>query len=482
MIDYSNWKTTNKSATTIQLDNRNPRLLPRESAVPQPELVAELIKHEDVYAMAKSIVERGFFPHELIIGVEENGRVVVVEGNRRVCAVKLLISPALAPEKDRSRFKKLSLKANISQIRKIPVLIAPSRDAAAPLIQSRHTVEEIEKWSPVMRARFYADRVADGNSVEELAKEFLVPPGVIRGFIQDHLMYSIACNLELPERVADKVKDPRSFPMSSLSRIYRNAEAAKFLGLAFDDNGGIKGSIPVSDFKRAFAKVVTDVALKDAHSRNLNTKKQFETYLGSFGEAAPGSKKGSFTESDLLSKSGKANLKPLAPTEPTTKPKPPQKSLVSKAFSCGINDVKINAVLNELRRISVDDYPNAVALTLRGFLDMSVASYCDAIGATKPLIAKLNKKGDKPDDWFPSVRQILHYFINEEKTLQLHPLALKAAKLLVKDESGVTTLMLDAFAHNNRVIPTTQELRSFWAKIAEAIEAMLASKPTSTSV
>ena len=201
-MDYSKWKQTTKAATTLLLDQRNPRLLPRTTPATQPELVAEMIEHEDVYAMAKSIAERGFFPHELIIAIEDHTRIVVVEGNRRLCAVKLLISPTLAPEDHRSRFKKLSHKVNIAQIRKLPILIAPSRDAAAPLIQSRHTRTEIEKWEPVMQARFYADRIADGNTVEELADEFLIPPGQIREFVQNYQMYCVACNLDLPPDVA----------------------------------------------------------------------------------------------------------------------------------------------------------------------------------------------------------------------------------------------------------------------------------------
>jgi hypothetical protein len=474
MIDYSKWKQATKAATTLQLDQRNPRLLPRATSATQPELVAEMIKHEDVYGMAKSIVERGFFPHELIIGIEEQGRMTIVEGNRRVCAVKLLISPTLAPADERARFKKLSHKANIAQIRRLPVLIAPSRDAAAPLIQSRHTRSEIEKWSPVMQARFYADRLADGNTVDELAAEFTIPPGQIREFVQNYQMYCVACSLDLPPGVADKVKDPREFPLSSLERIYRNADSAAFLGISFDEKGSLKGTVPVAEFKKAFGKVVSDVALGKANSRKLNTKKQFADYLGGFGDAAPdSSKKGSFTAKDLLGSAAKATSMPKTVSPPAAKPKPPQKSLVSKSFVCGIGDVKINAVVNELKRISVDDYPNAVALTLRGFLDIVVGDYCDRVGATKSLIEKLDKKAEKPADWFPTVRQILNYFINEENTLALHPLAIKAAKLLVKDESGVTVLMLDAFAHNNRVIPPPAELRSSWAKIEDAVKAML---------
>jgi hypothetical protein len=483
MIDYTKWKQVNKAATTLHLDHRNPRLLPRATLPTQPELVAELIKHEDIYAMAKSIVDHGFYPHELVIGVEEQGKMIVIEGNRRLCAVKLLISPTLAPDGDRARFRKLSHKANISQIRKLPLVIAPSRDAASPLIQSRHTRTQVEKWSPVMQARFYADRVSDGNSVDELATEFSIPPGQIREFLQNYQMYCVACSLTLPPGAAEKVRDPREFPLTNLERIYRNADAASFLGISFDAKGELKGSIPVEEFKRAFGKVVADVALGAANSRQLNTKKEFADYISGFGAAAPDrSKKGSFTAKEILGSSAKTQALPKPAPTPPPKPAPQHRGLVSKTFVCGIEDVRINAVLKELKKLSVDDYANAVALTLRGFLDIVVGDYCDRLGATKPLIAKLDKKSEKPADWFPTVRQILNYFINEENRLSLHPLALKASKMLVNDQSGVSILMLDAFAHNKWVIPTAPELRSFWAKVEEAIKAMLTPIPPKPSV
>ena len=115
-----------------------------------------------------------------------------------------------------------------------------------------------------------------------------------------------------------------------------------------------------------------------------------------------------------------------------------------------------------------------MALTLRGLVDLTVGDYCDRIGATAKIIARAREKDKKPDDWYPSVRPMLNYIINQSTSLTLHPLALKAAKMLVADEKPVTVLVLDAFGHNKYVIPTPGELRSFWAQIEEAMKAMLA--------
>lgn len=325
-----------------------------------------------------------------------------------------------------------------------------------------------------MQARFYADRIADGNTITDLANEFSIPSGQILDFLQNYQMYQIACALDLPADVAAKVKDPRSFPLTNLERIYRNTEAAEFLGISFDANRELKGHIAADEFKKAFKKVVADVALGETNSRKLNTSDDFKKYLGKFGSDAPDkSKKGSFTTKDILGPTGKVaampkQILPLAP-----KPPKPQVSLLSKSFVCGIEDVRINAIIKDLKKISVDEHPNAVALTLRGLVDLAVGDYCDRVGATTAIVTKAKTKDNKGADWYPTVRQMLNHFVGESKTLSLHPLALKAAKILIDDKNPVSVLMLDAFAHNKYVIPTPSELRSFWAKIEEAIKAML---------
>ena len=483
MIDYSKWKQVTKTVTSLQLDSRNPRLLPRSIPPTQPELITELVNHEGVYDLAKSIAERGFYRVELPIAVEEGGKLIIVEGNRRLTALKLLISPNLSPESMRSKFKKLSHKTVISEIKKIMVTVAPSRDAAAPIILSKHTRREINSWEPVMQARFYADRIADGATIAELTREYApITQGQIVEFLQNYQMYQVACNLDLPADVAAKVRDPREFPLSTLERVYRNSDASEFLGIGFDSHRQLKVNISMEEFNKSFGKVVSDVALGKVTSRNLNTKAEFDKYLKGFGKLAPDkTKKGSFSAATILGVSAaKASMPKHTPVTPN-RPKRSQVSLISTSFTASSNDHRINDILKELKKISAKDYPNAVAFSLRSLLDLIVGDYCDRIGATAKIIARARSKENKPADWYPSVRQMLNYTISNSTDLVLHPLALKAAKMLVTDDSkGMTVLALDAFAHNKYVTPTEPELRSFWTQIEEVIKEMLPPPQTFT--
>jgi hypothetical protein len=97
MIDPSTWTQKKIPVPSLQLDPSNPRIPERQTPPTQAELIAELVANDGVYELAKDITEVGYLPDSSLIAVYENGKHVVVEGNRRLTALKLLVSPTLAP-------------------------------------------------------------------------------------------------------------------------------------------------------------------------------------------------------------------------------------------------------------------------------------------------------------------------------------------------------------------------------------------------
>ena len=144
-----------------------------------------MISKEDVYALAKSIVESGYFPNEVLVAVREQSKLVVVEGNRRLAACKLLISPEAAPASFQAKFRSLSVKANLSQLKEIPVCIAPSREAThATSFEAVHTKLPISKMGTCDAGQIFTDNLIErGMSIEEIAKT--------SG--QGNLMFAIVC-------------------------------------------------------------------------------------------------------------------------------------------------------------------------------------------------------------------------------------------------------------------------------------------------
>lgn len=94
------------SVDRVFLDQNNPRHEPFES---QTEAINYLCGNEKIAELAEDIVENGLNPLELFALIKEDGDTYFsAEGNRRLCAIKLLNDPDLAPSKYRQKFEALS--------------------------------------------------------------------------------------------------------------------------------------------------------------------------------------------------------------------------------------------------------------------------------------------------------------------------------------------------------------------------------------
>ena len=100
--------STNPSATPLKVgdlhfDHLNPRLAEYgiTPSTSDEDILKILWEAMDVRELVQSISASGYFPHEPIIVTKETGKFVVIEGNRRLAAVKVLLSPNLAKENGR---------------------------------------------------------------------------------------------------------------------------------------------------------------------------------------------------------------------------------------------------------------------------------------------------------------------------------------------------------------------------------------------
>src|SRR5688500_8905980 len=96
----------------VYLDNVNPRHDPIDN---EREIIAHLLAREYVKPLARDIAERGSLsPLERLAVIPHpsvRDAYISVEGNRRVCALKLLADPEKAPdESDRRYFRQQAAK------------------------------------------------------------------------------------------------------------------------------------------------------------------------------------------------------------------------------------------------------------------------------------------------------------------------------------------------------------------------------------
>ena len=475
MTDYSKWGEKFVAVTSLSLDSQNPRMPPTASPLDQRALIAELVEHEGVLDLAKDIAENGYSPVESLIGFDEkdDGKTYILEGNRRLAALKLLLSPETAPESALKKVRRLSQDINHDSIRKVRVLFAPNREAAAPLIMQKHTRQQIEKWSPVMQARFYRSLADAGLSTAELVTRYGGTPGEVSEFLRLEAAYDLACRIDLPDAVKAKVHDPRKFPVSTLQRILDVAKARDLLGIAFDDDGAISGSVHLDEFKKGFSRILTDIATDKINTRTINKQQDVEKYLTSIKDALPDKKrKGSFVASDFdekaTSKPGKATS---APKKATAQPRQ-SASLIPHGVRCHVKNTRIKEIFNELRGLKLEKNPNASAVLFRILLELCIGYYLDKSKKIQPLLDAAKNQG-KGNDWYPTLRQMLDPVL-QDPDFSIPTLARKKVNKLMSDRtSSLSVDSLDSYVHNRFSPPTERELRHYWDTFEAMFEIIL---------
>lgn len=477
MNDYSKWPEKLVAVTNLRLDGGNPRIPSNENELSQRDLVAELVEHDKVYDLAKDIAEQGYYPLESLVGIREGRASVVLEGNRRLAALKLLINPDLAPERYRARFAKLTSKTPVAATQKVRVLFAPARNDAAPLILRKHTREQIERWSPLMQARFYRSLLASGTSVDSMAREYGLSPGTITGFLRTDAMYTAACNLDLPESVQRVVQDPRKFPAAVLQRLVDIPKARSFLGVDFSKNGEIRGKVHPDEFRKGFARILSDIARRKIDTRTLNTVRDAEQYLSSIKADEPDKRRrGSFAGADLIP--GRPARKSGTGSQGTAGKRAAAQgsSVVPPGTKCLIAEPRIRSIFKELRQLNLERYPNASAVLFRVLLEISLSHHLSSTGKDKGLSERA-RKNKKPSTWCPTLREMLKVVVEDPSIPLTRPQRKHVERMRNKDDSILTVEDLDSYVHGPFAEPTPAQLRAAWKSLGPLWEIVLDEPP-----
>lgn len=148
-----------KAVATLKFDPDNPRLPDDGSVdVTSDESILDFI--ERTYAvdeLGRSLVDNGYFHAEpLLVVSEPGGRFRVVEGNRRLAALKLLIerkSRESLPASRRVTWEELAKQANASRLAQVPIIKYPRRSDLLDYLGFRH-ISGVKEWRPSAKARF----------------------------------------------------------------------------------------------------------------------------------------------------------------------------------------------------------------------------------------------------------------------------------------------------------------------------------------
>ncbi len=178
------------SVQHIFLDTENPR---HDAIDNEKAIVARLIGHEQVMSLATDIADEGLSPLDRLAVIphsDQKGRYVAIEGNRRVCAIKLLADPDLAPTQAlRKSLVDLKRSARHS-IDAIDVVCFGTRGEARHWLDVRHGNAgpgvSTRSWNATQKARFDAgaQKRRNPNALALDLVDYAVSRGLLYQYVQ----------------------------------------------------------------------------------------------------------------------------------------------------------------------------------------------------------------------------------------------------------------------------------------------------------
>lgn len=344
------FNTYTASPIILTLDPDNPRFILPPSPT-QNDIILYLLEYEEIIQLAKGINDTGgLMLGERVIVCKEDNKYIVLEGNRRICACKLLIDPSLIPNKFANSFPKVK-QNTLNNIQEISLDVATSRLDAQSSLASKH-IDGIRRWSTLSKQKFYAKSFDAGKTISEIAKITQTPSARIKKALIDYKLLQYALNLDrwtTEERA--KYLNPQTIKPSPFLRVFDtksiafNESAKNLLKMSTNENT----LEPISELLPAtFQEAIYLIAKAAFSNKHFNTRSSIddvnglnsllENYYAEIEKDHPS------TTSIELPRS--SSSQPILPTVPTENQEilPTSSSIVLEKKPASPSDAKSNNV------------------------------------------------------------------------------------------------------------------------------------------
>lgn len=429
------------SISDLRINIENPRF---EMVGNQREAIKTMIEDqgEKLLKLAEDIHNEGLNPGDPIFVVKHEkheNQFNVLEGNRRVTALKLLENPDLIPETNKSllnKFKKISERFSKSPIEKVSCIVFKKEEDAEHWIELKHTGQNdgvgTVGWDAQQKARF--DERVKGTSSYALQ-------------VIDFLQKEDTVDLELKKNLS-KVKS------SSLQRLLTDPDFRKVAGIDIKD-GKVLTKYDPAEIAKPLSKAASDLLRKDFTVKNIYYKDDRLNYLETFKKSDLPDKTQELTGNwELISttrpkKSDPEKIRSKIKKNKTLRSK--RYTIIPKSTIIPINQPRVNKIYHELKDLDLRDFENSGAITFRVFIELSMDSYLEKY----PISGTTNNS--KLSHKLKSVASDLE----TKKILDKHKLKGAYTAATMKD-SIFSIDTFNAFVHNKDFNPDQEQLKKNW--------------------
>jgi uncharacterized membrane protein YgcG len=384
-----------------------------------------LFLSEDVLGAARMILRDGYFDNEVpVVIADDDGGFVVLEGNRRVSALKALLNPEVIPGHEaavQGLLKRFAIEAEQLPTR-IRVMVAESRSQVAPRIARLHSGRSKRAWSLDQQATYYYSLLDVATTPEDVRTHY--PDVNVTRFLKMAAVRRFLANAKFTDRSLRSWvsggggPDDGELKMSAFEYAYKVKEIAAAIALSFDRDGLLEprartpegiGRALGGDQLAALEHLVGEFRAERLNTRSAEFKRGTREQAALIarlegripapsratdgaggtggtgggtgaqgGSSSGGDRDGSYAAGSSGSADGRSESggsRGRGPNHPDTKP-----TLDLTGLAYGDTHVNLNRRYQELRKLEVRVVPIASAMVMRSVLESTIKWHYEASG------------------------------------------------------------------------------------------------------
>lgn len=465
------------SLSNLYLDLQNPRY---EEQTSQNEALNTIASEQKgkLLVLLKDILENGLNPSDIPIVMPDPTRgngYVVLEGNRRIAALKLFKKPRILTNVAmRQRYSKLHDEYKSKNIKLLECLIVNSREEANLWIERKHEGEMsgagTVRWNSVQASRFRANKSGKDTKVLQLIDFMRVATEGDKAFAEEIAKVS-ATNLE---------------------RFLSTPDVRAALGLEIN-NGEYSSRYEWSEVLKGLKAVVKRFNRDDFSVRDIYHKEDRMDFIGQIpvdelpdkskrmdgtwklkefanGRTSGFSASSENDENEYQSEKTGAATRTVTGTEGDEKQeeRPTSRNMfIPEELTLCIPNDRINRLYSEIKQMSHVTLPNACSVLMRVFLELSVDFYLETFGLLRNGAISASKDSR---DLKQKTNEVIHHLIQKKYLDDAKAKGIKTE--ISNDSSAYSIASMNAYVHNLDFNPIPSNLMLTWDNIQPFIVAL----------